>query len=104
MKPIVIKNFTSLPATFVEVSPNSESSLYTRAKLKIFYVGMTADNRLFTETFSKKLLKSVGYTPVISRYNTEKEDFEGHAPEQNIYGIVDPIVLPTFEEDEAGRK
>lgn len=95
----MIKNFTSLPASFVAVSQNSESPLYTRAKLKVFYVGETADHRLFTKEFSDKLLQTIGYTPVVSKYDVEKEDFEGHASQQQIYGIVDPIVEPTFEEE-----
>jgi len=99
MKTVMIKNFTSLPASFVAVSDQSESPLYTRAKLKVFYVGETADHRLFTKEFSDKLLETIGYTPVVSKYNTEKDDFEGHAAEQQIYGIVDPIIAPTFEEE-----
>ena len=93
-----IKNFNSLPASIVTIY-DSDNPLYTRAKLKVFYIGMTADGRLFTEEFSNKLIKSIGYAPVVSRYNEEKDDFEGHAAQQNIYGIVDPMCEPVFEED-----
>lgn len=99
---ITINNFNLLPASFVEVSPHNETDLYTRGKLKVFYVGETADHRLFTKQFSDRLLKTIGYTPVVSRYNKEKDDFEGHAAEQDIYGIVDPMVEPTYEKDENG--
>ena len=93
----MIKDFTSLPASFVAVSPNSESPLYTRAKLKVFYEGETVDHRLFTSLFSEKLLKTAGYTPVVSKFNLEKNDFEGHSSQQQIYGIVDPVVEPLLE-------
>lgn len=100
MKTITIENFNSLPASFIEISPNFESQRFTRAKLKVFYVGMTADGRLFTKNFSEGLIKTIAYTPVVSHYNSEKDDFEGHASQQNIYGIVDPLVAPTFIEED----
>lgn len=102
---ITIKNFNSLPAQFIVDSvESSEDSLYTRAKLKVFYVGMTADKRFFSEDFAQKLIKSAAYTPVISYFDSEKDDFEGHASEQQVYGVVDPMVAPTFETDENGTK
>jgi hypothetical protein len=103
MKTVMIKNFTSLPASFVAVSENSESPLYTRGKLRVFYQGETADHRLFTESFSQELLKTIGYTPVVSKYNTEKDDFEGHSSQQQIYGIVDPVEQYTLETDDDGK-
>lgn len=67
----------------------SENSLYTYAKLKIFYVGQTGDKRLFTKDFSDKLLETLPYVPVVGFYDEEGEDFKGHNPEiQHIYGIV----------------
>lgn len=100
MKTVVVNNFTSLPASFIEVSQNSESPLYTRAKLKVFYIGETADHRLFTKAFSEKVIATIGYTPIVSNYNEEKRDFEGHSSQQQIYGIVDPMVEPTFIEED----
>jgi hypothetical protein len=100
-----IKNFTSLPAKFISVSPNSDDNpLYTRAKLKVFYVGETVDHRLFTDNFSKLLMGSLPYAPVVSYYNTDKDDFEGHAEQQCIYGIVDPMTQPEFVVEEDGTK
>ena len=67
----------------------SENSLYSYAKLKIFYIGMTSDKRLFTKSFSDQLLKSLPYVPVVGFYDEAEDDFKGHNPEiQNIYGIV----------------
>jgi hypothetical protein len=100
-----IENFTSLPAKFISVSPNSDGNpLFTRAKLKVFYVGETVDHRLFTDNFSKILIGSLRYTPVVSYYNTDKDDFEGHAEQQCIYGIVDPMTQPEFDVDEDGTR
>jgi hypothetical protein len=99
-----IENYLSLPAYFTSISPNSESPLYTRGKLKIFYVGETVDHRIFTEEFSKKLMRTLPYTPVVGYYNTDKDDFNGHANNQFIYGIVDPMNEPKFELDAKGTK
>ena len=102
---MIIKNFTSLPAQFISVSPNSDGNpLFTRAKLRVFYVGETVDHRLFTDDFAKLLMVSLPYAPVVSYYNSDKDDFQGHAEQQCIYGIVDPMTQPTFELDKDGTK
>lgn len=95
---VVIKDVNLIPASFAEVCPQLNSDLYTRGKLDVFYVGETPDHRKFTDEFSKKLIQSIAYTPVVSHYNEETDDFEGHAEEQDIYGLVDPMVPPTFVE------
>lgn len=47
---------------------------------------------------------SLPYTPVVAYYDEDEDDFIGHATEQQILGIVDPRVEPTFEIDEDGVK
>ena len=39
---------------------------------------------------------------MVSYYDEEKDDFVGHSTEQQILGIVDPCVEPSFEKDEDG--
>lgn len=95
---MVIKNVNLIPASFVEISPQSDNDLYSRATLDVFYVGETADHRKFTKEFSDKLLETIAYTPVVSHYNEETDDFEGHAAEQEIYGLVDPMTAPQYVE------
>lgn len=68
----------------------------------MFYKGETADHRYFSDAFSEDLVKSLPYTPVVSYYDEEKDDFVGHATEQQILGIVDPCVTPRFEEGADG--
>lgn len=93
---MVIKNANLIPASFVEIAPQTPSDLYSRATLDVFYVGETADHRKFTKEFSDKLLESIAYTPVVSHYDEESDDFQGHAEQQEIYGLVDPMVAPTY--------
>lgn len=78
-----------------------KNSLYSAAKLKIFYVGTTGDGRKFTQQFSDRLLETLPYVPVVGYYNEDSKDFEGHKPEvQYIYGIVpDNPNVEYIEED-----
>jgi hypothetical protein len=77
----------SIPVTLFNYR-ESDNPLYSFAKLKIFYVGMTPDKRLFTKKFSDELLKTLPYVPVVGFYDSEEEDFKGHNKLQYIYGLV----------------
>lgn len=90
----------SWPARLSDFSVDKDNEKFSRAKLYVFYKGETEDHRFFSESFSKKLIKSLPYTPVVSYYDEKEDDFVGHATEQQIYGIVDPKVSPWFEKDE----
>lgn len=83
---------------------NNPNEVFSRGKLKVFYKGETADHRYFSDAFAEKLLKSLPYTPIVSYYDEEAKDFRGHAPEQAIYGIVDPCKQPHFETDDGGKQ
>ena len=89
------------PATLSFVTESEkENERFSRGKLKVFYKGETADHRFFSNEFSEELIKSLPYTPIVSHYDEKKDDFVGHATEQDIYGIVDPRGEITFETDE----
>jgi hypothetical protein len=91
----------SIPVTLFDYRV-SDNPLYSYAKLKIFYIGLTADKRLFTEKFSNRLIKTLPYVPVVGYYDDEEEDFKGHNLEvQNIYGIVpEDTEIEFVEEDD----
>lgn len=93
----------SWPASLSELSTDSIQENFSRGKLKVFYKGETADHRYFSNEFAEELIKSLPYTPVVSYYDEEKDDFVGHATEQQILGIVDPCVAPSFEECDDGN-
>lgn len=90
------------PASLSDFTQDTSHEQFTRGKLKVFYQGETADHRFFSEKFAKELVKTLPYTPVVSYYDEEKEDFVGHATEQQIYGMVDPMSAPSFETDDTG--
>jgi muconolactone delta-isomerase len=76
---------------------------FTRAKLKVFYKGETADHRLFSNEFSDKLRKTLPYTPVVGYYDAKKDDFVAHSTQQQIYGIVDPNSTFEYVKDDDGK-
>ena len=47
----------------------------TLSKLKVMYVGETADGRIFDEEFSKKVAASLPDCPVVAFYSDIKKDF-----------------------------
>ena len=87
----------SLPARMTDFVTDESNPCFSRGKLNIFYKGLTADGRLFDEEFSNALLPTAAYAPVVGYYDREQEDFVGHAPEQAIYGIIDPKIEPVFK-------
>ena len=96
----------SWPVVLSDFSNNEDKNyeIFSRCKLKVFYKGETADHRYFSDEFADQLIRSLPYTPVVSRYDDESEDFEGHASRQEIFGIVDPCGEITFEDDEEDGK
>lgn len=93
----------SWPAKILDFSKDTVQENFSRGKLLVFYKGETDDHRFFSDSFSENLVKSLPYTPIVSYYDEEKEDFVGHATEQQILGIVDPCCEPTFEQQEDGN-
>lgn len=105
-KPTKIDINCSWPVT-LEIFENentSEDEHFTRGKLNVFYKGETADHRFFSPKFSESLIKSLPYAPIVGFYDEENDDFVGHNTEQQIFGIVDPKIKPTFEIDDQGNE
>lgn len=93
----------SLPASMSGFATDEKDTRFSRGKLNVFYKGTTADNRFFSEDFAERVAKTLAYAPVVGYYDQTKEDFVGHATEQAIYGIVDPIHEPEFVVMEDGN-
>lgn len=92
-------NKFSIPAFVEELTPDAANAKYSKAKLKIYYIGETVDKRLFTKEFSDKLLSSIAYTPVVGFYSVADEDFVGHNNIQHIYGLVPENATVEYVED-----
>ena len=92
-------NKNSIPAFIEDLAVDTANAKYSKAKLKIYYVGQTVDRRLFTKEFSDKLLSTIAYTPVVGYYSVADEDFIGHNNVQHIYGIVPESANIEYQED-----
>ena len=68
----------SWPVVLSDFSNNEDKNyeIFSRCKLKVFYKGETADHRYFSDEFADQLIRSLPYTPVVSRYDDESEDSE----------------------------
>lgn len=93
-------NKTSIPAFIENLTPDTANAKYSRAKLKMYYVGETVDHRLFTKEFSDKLISTIAYTPVVGFYSVADDDFVGHNNVQHIYGLVPADASVEYVEDE----
>lgn len=93
----------SWPARLFEFSQDSTNENFSRGKLGVFYKGETEDHRYFSDKFSEQMAKKLAYTPIVSYYDDEQDDFVGHATEQQILGIVDPCKEPEFLKMEDGN-
>ena len=89
----------SIPAFVENLAQDTENAKYSKAKLKIYYVGETVDKRLFTKEFSDMLLSTIAYTPVVGFYSVADEDFVGHNNVQHIYGLVPADSTLEYVED-----
>lgn len=98
-----LKVLLSVPATiydFGETQNLTNNKYVTHAKLKVFYVGKTADYRVFTKQFSDQLLKTLPGTPVVAYYDEDKDDFVGHHITQHVFGYVpEQATIEYIEED-----
>ena len=92
-------NKFSIPAFVEELTPDAVNAKYSKAKLKIYYIGETVDKRLFTKEFSDKLLSTIAYTPVVGFYSVSNDDFIGHNNVQHIYGLVPENANIEYVED-----
>lgn len=90
----------SWPAQLSDFAKDTKQENFSRCKLKVFYKGETEDHRFFSDSFADKIVQTLPYTPVVSYYDKDADDFVGHATEQQIFGIVDPCTTPYTVEDE----
>lgn len=80
----------------------SQNGKYSKAKLKVFYVGETPDHRFFSKEFAEDVVKTLPLTPVVGYYDEQEDDFIGHNKTQYVYGLVPETAEFTFEQDEQG--
>lgn len=102
MKRKQIKISTAIPAELSGFVIKGNSHL-SSAKLKVFHTGMTSDGRTFTKKFADKIAATIGGTPIVARYDEEKDDFKGHHHSQSVFGFVPEVPVIGFESDGDGN-
>lgn len=88
----------SIPTYLSDFSAQEDGR--TIARLKVLYVGETADGRIFDEDFSKEIAASLPDCPVVAFYSDIKKDFLGHNSTQYAFGHVPSNAECTFDKDE----
>lgn len=81
------------PVTVYQFFDNDENSneILLKARVRIFYKGLNANQTYIDDEFAEKLMSTVSYCPVKGIYNEETEDFEDHGSDRQqgrIYGVV----------------
>lgn len=82
----------------------SQNGKYSKAKLKVFYIGETPDHRLFSRDFAEQVVQTLPLTPVVGYYDEDEEDFIGHNKTQYVYGLVPETAEFAFETQEDGTE
>lgn len=98
-----MKTIPSSVPVFIQ-NLESKNGKYSKAKLKVFYIGETADHRLFSKQFAEEVVKTLPLTPVVGYYDEDDEDFIGHNKVQYVYGLIPESAETTFETDENGTQ
>ena len=88
----------SIPTYLSDFSAQEDGR--TIARLKVLYIGETADGRIFDEDFSKEIAASLPDCPVVAFYSDIKKDFLGHNSTQYAFGHVPSNAECTFDKDE----
>lgn len=79
-------SFSAIPCgNFEQLTP-----LITKARLRIFYLGLNRNGGYITKEFAQKLLSTLPYVPTIGDYSEEDSDFTTHREKNvaNAYGVV----------------
>ena len=88
----------SIPTYLSDFSAQEDGR--TIARLKVLYIGETADGRIFDEDFSKEIAASLPDCPVVAFYSDIKKDFLCHNSTQYAFGHVPSNAECTFDKDE----
>lgn len=82
-------NLTDYSALNVEITEYSKvNSQFSIGRARVFYEGPNVNRTIISPEVAKELMKTIPGTPVIGKFNLEKDDFEGHEYDQIAYGFV----------------
>lgn len=82
-------DLTNYAALNVKITKYSKvNNQFSTGRARVFYEGPNVNRTIFTPEVAKELIKTIPGTPIIGRFNSDTNDFEGHSNEQIAYGFV----------------
>ena len=95
-----LTNYAALNVKITEYSKvNNQFSI---GRARVFYEGPNVNRTIISSEVAKELIKTIPGTPIVGRFNSDNEDFEGHGEGQIAYGFVplepNPLKVEITEE------
>lgn len=81
-----LTNYAALNVKIIKYS--KVNNQFSTGRARVFYEGPNVNRTIFTPEVAKELIKTIPGTPIIGRFNSDTNDFEGHSNEQIAYGFV----------------
>lgn len=96
-------DLTKYAALNVKITEYSKvNNQFSVGRARVFYEGPNPNRTIINSDTAKSLIKTIPGTPIVGRYNSETEDFEGHGEGQIAYGFVpldpNPMKVEVTEE------
>jgi len=82
-------NLTEYAALNVKITEFSKvNNQFSLGRARVFYEGPNINRTIINSEVAKELIKTIPGTPIVGRFNSDNEDFEGHGEGQIAYGFV----------------
>ena len=82
-------DLTKYAALNVKIMKYSKvNSQFSLGRARVFYEGPNVNRTIIDSEVAKQLIKTIPGTPIVGRFNSDNEDFEGHGEGQIAYGFV----------------
>ena len=82
-------DLTKYAALNVKITEYSKvNNQFSLGSARVFYEGPNVNRTIISADVAKELIKTIPGTPIVGRYNSDSDDFEGHGEGQIAYGFV----------------
>lgn len=82
-------NLTEYAALNVKITEFSKvNNQFSLGRARVFYEGPNVNRTIINSEVAKELIKTIPGTPIVGKFNSDNEDFEGHGEGQIAYGFV----------------
>lgn len=82
-------DLTKYAALNVKITEFSKvNNQFSVGRARVFYEGPNVNRTIINSEVAKELIKTIPGTPIVGRFNSDNDDFEGHGEGQIAYGFV----------------